>query len=194
MSKRSTATHKISAKRAACLLALLIGAALWSCSSNSTDENLAEEVNVSLGPQPEVLYNLPKGWTRSGSLENAYWEKELGPGIPFTKLEYIKSELGGETEAKERGLAVYQIWTGENCESFSCAQEENQYELKTLKIGKHTLFLHTSPGYYYGDIFWQSNFGFIKDGVVYHLSLYGEPIEKYEEELAVILNSIRLNQ
>ncbi|MCG7854233.1 MAG: hypothetical protein MIO88_00105 [Methanoregulaceae archaeon] len=153
--------------------------------------DLAPEASGSAEVSAEVSYDLPEGWVRGNSPEDALWEYELGPGIPFTKLSYDSYETGGELEAKGKASASYLLATGQGCDPWPCAHASGA-ELKMTAIDSIPVYSYSVPSSYYGEGSWQSNLSIVKDGVVYHFILYGDSLDRYASELEVIVASIRL--
>jgi len=151
----------------------------------------APDASGSAAVTAEVIYDLPEGWVRGNSPEDALWEYELGTGIPFTKLSYDSYEMGGEGEAMNKASASYLLATGEGCDPWPCAHASGA-ELRMTTIDSIPVYHYSVPTSYYGDGSWQNNLSIVKEGVVYHFILYGDRLDRYVSELEVIVGSIRL--
>ncbi|MCB1213864.1 MAG: hypothetical protein KDK66_00160 [Deltaproteobacteria bacterium] len=172
------------------LLTLFMGLALWSCSGGG---QVVPEASVSINENTSINYDLPAEWTRAEGFSDAYWEKELEPGIPFTKLDFQELSSGSEATAKNRILSAYQTSTRETCPALPCINEEKETEAKSIEVEGLTIFSSTTLAYYYGERSWQSDLSFAKDGIVYNFILYGKAPEYYSKELSLIAKTIQPN-
>ncbi|MEZ4087472.1 MAG: hypothetical protein R3B71_04015 [Candidatus Gracilibacteria bacterium] len=166
------------------------------------DEDSTTTIQVQPQPEKRVVFDLPEGWEWAGgdarSGDAIYWYDHEDPK-GFYKIGDFTFEAGDQALAEANALEGFNsAFDGRSCNKIPCTwtndhlNYENSATMEFKTINGQTIIVATNYMDQSDYKFWGHGLNFEKDGIVYNGAIYGAEFDNFNDELATILDSIRV--